>query len=319
MKAEVLRPMTLDPDTQWLLRGPRCLDDATLLSFLLTRGGAPGPSTLRLASLVLERGGGLLGLPRAREGELCEVPGIGPSRARRLLALVELARRLDERPVLRGEPCADPDSIYRLVRGQLRDRRQESLWVLLLDSRGRRLDLVEVARGGRNAVTVTPAEVFEPALREGAAQLVLIHNHPSGDPEPSPQDQVLTERLQSAGELLGVTVADHIVVGGASYSSLAERGLLRWPPTGFDPAPTGLEARDLECSDGAACPAMPQPTNAEAEPSADVKLQNEATPWVLPEQLPLRFLWQLGLPFGGPALGGGAPTQEDTRSGEPSD
>ena len=291
-----------DPTTQWQLRGPSCLDDASLLSFLLTRGGAPGQRALALAGRVLDTEGGLAGLRQSRQGELCEIPGIGPCRAQRLLALVELSRRLEERPVRAGERCLSPDIVYRMVRGRLRDRRQESLWSLMLDQRGRRLELLEIARGGRNTVSVSPAEVFEPALRAGAAQLILIHNHPSGDPEPSAADRKMTERLRAAGDLLGVVVVDHVIVGQSSYSSLSERGLWHEGPTDWTEksARAACTAGEIQVSDaggglvqsgGRTRPAQ------EAAKKPKLSLEDEPTPWVFPDQLPLPFLLQLRLPF----------------------
>jgi len=312
--------MHSDPDTQWQLRGPASLDDAALLSFLLTRGGAPGPETLGLAGRVLDAEGGLAGLGHARQGELCAIPGIGPSRARRLLALVELSRRLAERPVAAGERCLDPNQVYRMVRGRLRDRRQESLWLLMLDQRGRRIELLEIARGGRNTVSVAPAEVFEPAIRAGATQLVLIHNHPSGDPEPSRQDRLMTERLRAAGELLGILVVDHVIIGQSSYSSLSERGL--WnegPAASAAHSDFGIcSAGELQVSDGRGSMKRRSPRSgrkSQPERHPKVALEDEPTPWLLPDQLPLPFLLQLRLPFASSDAPGSTLADDDHRSG----
>jgi DNA repair protein RadC len=314
---EVISGMHSDPDTQWQLRGPTCLDDAALLSFLLTRGGAPGHSTLDLAARVLDVGGGLGGLRHARQGELCEIPGIGPSRAKRLLALVELSRRLSEHPVPEGERCLAPDVVYRMVRGRLRDCRQESLWSLMLDQRGRRIELLEIARGGRNTVSVSPAEVFEPALRAGAAQLILIHNHPSGDPEPSPQDRQMTERLRAAGDLLGILVTDHVIIGRSSYSSLVERGLWHEGRTDWATRSGAVvcSASELQVSDAGETAKHttrhpPARASAESAQRVGVALEDEHTPWVLPDQLPLPFLLQLRLPFA--SCDAPSATQADT-------
>ena len=310
--------MHSDPNSQWQLRGPSCLDDAALLSFLLTRGGAPGPQTFALAGRVLNAAQGLAGLTQAREGELCAVPGIGPSRARRLMALVELSRRMSEQPIRRGEPCVAPDQVYRMVRGRLRDQRQESFWILMLDTRARPLELLEVARGGRNTVSVGPAEVFEPALRAGAAQLVLIHNHPSGDPEPSPLDRLMTKRLEAAGELMGITVVDHVIIGRSRYSSMAERGLMQGNEADFRPGPAGTpcfagEVRAVDFNGRRA----PRPIQERARPSVETQLslafERERTAWQLPEQLPLPYLLQGRLPFA--SCDASSPTEADTDPG----
>jgi DNA repair protein RadC len=264
---------------------------------------------------VLDIGGGLTGLCHARQGELCEIPGIGPSRAKRLLALVELSRRIAERPVITGEMCVEPDRVYRMIRGRLRDRREESFWLLMLDSQGRHIELLEVARGGRNTVSVSPVEVFEPALRAGAAQLILIHNHPSGNPEPSRQDRLMTERLRAAGDVLGITVIDHVIIGRSSYSSLAERGLWddRDRPSGHRSEAAVCTASDLRTCDASDQPGHRPPRVPRQDRSSSPghpSLEDEPTPWLLPDQLPLPFLLQLRLPFA--SCDAFSPTMADT-------
>ena len=225
-------PMLVDPDSSLQVRGADSLDDAELLSFLFSRG-KPGAVSVEVARQLLHRAGGLARMARQGENELCRAPGIGPVRARRLLALLALARRLAERPIPRGTSVTEPRQVYESVRARLGRSTQELFVVLLLDGRLRKLAEVEVCRGGRNAVSVLPRDVFEPALREGASAVILVHNHPSGDPTPSPEDVALTERLIAAGELLGIAVRDHVVVGDGRFASLAELGHLEGAPMGF--------------------------------------------------------------------------------------
>ena len=290
--------MTWDPDSQLQLRGVSSLDDAALLSFLLTRGGPPGDSALALARRVLECAGGLHRLGRCLEGELCSVPGIGPARARRILALCELNRRVAERPALRGQHCLSPRDVFELVRGQLGSLKHESFWVLYLDCQGRKLNLLEVALGGRNAVSVTPSDIFGPAVREAAMQIVLIHNHPSGDPEPSCQDRLVTERMSAAGELLGVPVVDHIIVGGGTYCSLAERGLINQA----EGVPMSIVRQPMVTSIPPAYrvrPSGPRRTRSQpgdATEEVSISLEDETTTWVFPEQLPLPFIYEDRMP-----------------------
>ena len=219
-------PVHIDPDTHLRQRGAEALADAELLSFLLTRGGAPGEQALRTAERALVAAGGLAGLARQGEGELQRVSGIGPARARRLLAVATLARRIADRPLLRGELLTSPSRVYEAVRGSLGAARRESFVVLMLDARCRLLGQLEVARGRGNQVAVTPREVFEPAVRECADSVVLVHNHPSGDPTASVDDLRLTDRLVAAGELLGISVRDHVIVAEGAWLSLAEQGQL---------------------------------------------------------------------------------------------
>ena len=224
--------MLVDPDHALQVRGADSLDDAELLSFLLARG-KPGDVAVRVARQLLHQAGGTGRLARLGEAELCAAPGIGPVKARRLIALLALARRLAERPIPRGAAVLEPRAVYESLRARLGRARQELFLVLLLDARLRKLAEVEVCRGGRNAVSVLPRDVFEPALREGASAVILVHNHPSGDPAPSPDDIALTERLAAAGELIGVAVRDHVVVGDGRFASLAELGHVDGAPTGF--------------------------------------------------------------------------------------
>lgn len=225
--------MQNDPDLRLQTLGADVLSDAELLSFFLTRGGAPGDEALRTARALLQRAGNLPRLAQLSEGELCEVHGVGPSKARRLIALGALARRLSERPIPRGEPLDRPRRIYESLRGRLGKAKKEHFLVFAVDSRGRKLAQATVGLGGGSRVAVAPRDVFEVAVREGAEAVILVHNHPSGDPSPSPSDLALTHRIQAAGELIGVGLLDHIIVADGSFSSLAELGHLLPSPPGF--------------------------------------------------------------------------------------
>ncbi len=220
--------MDIDPTSRFEQLGPANMGDDELLSFLLCRGAVPGPGALASARSLLGscEPSGLEALCRRGQGELCRARGIGPARARALRALFELARRMAERPLPRGAACDNPTAVFESVRASLGQARQEHFVVLLLDSRLRKMAQIEVCRGGANSVFVDPRAVFGPAVREGAAAVVLIHNHPSGDPQPSRADIELTERLIVAGELLGVEVVDHIVIGDGGYYSMAEESEL---------------------------------------------------------------------------------------------
>ena len=146
-----------------------------------------------------------------------------------MVAIQELFRRVHVRPFPRGEVVDNPKAVY-LMMGDLTRCTTEEFWVVLLDSRLRAIDRINVARGGRNAVSVMPRDVFSPAAREPrCSAVVLIHNHPSGDPAPSQEDLVLTQRLVAAGELLGIVIRDHVIIGDGKFSSLAELGHIGWP------------------------------------------------------------------------------------------
>jgi len=204
--------------------GPEALSDAELLSLLL-RTGSRGVGALSVAARLLERHGGLHGLARASRGELAATPGIGPAKQAALRAAIEVGRRLAAGRLAPGTALRGPADVFRHFHPTLRDAPHERFLVVLLDGRHRLLRHEMVSQGTLTASLVHPREVFRPALRESAAALVLVHNHPSGDPAPSAEDREVTARLVRAGELLGVPVLDHVVVAERGYTSLRETGL----------------------------------------------------------------------------------------------
>jgi|GEM_PF-495368 len=217
-----------DPETRLLHLGPRALADAELLAFLLTRGGPPGRQALDTARALLDVHG-LVGLTLAREAELCGVPGVGPSRARRIQAALALGRRVDARPLRRGRRVEDPQAVFEAYGARLGRSPTEQLWALLLDTRMRLLEEVLVAQGGANRVAIAPVDVLGPAVKAGASSVLLMHNHPSGDPTPSDADVAMTERLEAAAELLGIRICDHMVIASSGFASLAELGHVGGP------------------------------------------------------------------------------------------
>jgi DNA repair protein RadC len=166
--------------------------------------------------------GGLSALARAGGRDLASIANIGPAKSATLRASLELGRRLAARRLEAGRPIRGPADIFRHFHPHLRDAAQERFLVVLLDGRHRVLRQELVSQGTLTASLVHPREVFRPALRESAAALVLVHNHPSGDPTPSPEDREITERLTRAGEILGIPVLDHVVVAERGYCSLRE-------------------------------------------------------------------------------------------------
>jgi len=219
------------PRERLLAHGAAPLSDAELLALLL-RTGARGRAATQLARQLLA-GGGLSTLAQAAPGELAAIAGIGPAKAATLLAAFELARRLAATPLQRGERLGSPGDVHRHFHPRLRDAPTEQFHILLLDARHRVLRSVLTSQGTLTASLVHPREVFRPALREGAAALVLVHNHPSGDPTPSLEDREITRRLARAGVLLGIPVLDHVIVADRGYASLREQGELA-PSIDFD-------------------------------------------------------------------------------------
>lgn len=218
------RVSTVDrPRERLVEKGIGALADDELLALVL-RSGDRVRNASTIARSVLERFGGLRGLEIAAWRDLESVPGLGPAKAASLRAALELAGRLIDEPLVRGAPIHSPADVQRHFRRSLARRSRESFHVLLLDGRHRLIANEEVSVGTLTASLVHPREVFRDAIRNAAAAIVLVHNHPSGDPSPSAEDRSVTTRLRAAGELLGIRVVDHVIVAAAGFFSFREAG-----------------------------------------------------------------------------------------------
>jgi DNA repair protein RadC len=206
-------------------QGKAALGDNELLAVLLGHG-APGIAALDLANRLLADLGGLRGLARVSPAELSRRRGVGPATASRLVAAIELGRR----GVVRAGPArlqiAAAVDAARYLLPRFGTAEVEQGGVLLLDARHRVLHARVLTRGTADATPMHPRDVFREAALAGAAALVLFHNHPSGDPLPSTEDLQLTRRMIEAGELMGITVVDHVILGDTSYCSLRDLGKL---------------------------------------------------------------------------------------------
>ncbi len=213
------------PRERLLAAGAASLRTDELVALLLG-SGSPGRPATQVAEALLEDAGGLRGLSSRTPTELARTPGVGSARAAQLLASVELGRRFAAVPLVRGTPFRSSRDIFRHYHPLLRDVPVERFLVVLLDGKHRVLRDELVSQGTLTSSPVHPREVFRPAIRHGAAAVVLLHNHPSGDPTPSADDLDITRRLRDVGELVGIRVLDHLVIGDGAYTSLADRGLL---------------------------------------------------------------------------------------------
>lgn len=219
--------------------GPEALSNAELVAILL-RTGAGGLSALDVARRLLSRGceechagaGGegarhrdLRYLATASLEELIQVPGVGPAKAVQLKAAVELGRRISAsnaaRPLVRS-----PRDVSALVMEEMRFLDREQFRTVLLDAKNHVLGIRTVSVGSLSSSIVHPREIFKEAIARSSAAIVLVHNHPSGDPTPSREDVEVTRRLVEAGRLLGIEVLDHVVVGDNRYVSFKEKGIL---------------------------------------------------------------------------------------------
>jgi DNA repair protein RadC len=222
-----------DPDSSadrprerlWRL-GAAALTAAELIAILLGTGDVQRDALAVAAALLEPAGGGLRRLAARPAGELLLVTGVGRAKAGRLLAAFELADRLarEERPAV--PRIAEPADVVKLVGSRLRDLQVEEFHLLALDTRSRVLRDVLVTRGLLDSSLVHPREVFRAAISEAAAGIILVHNHPSGDPTPSAEDRAVTRQLVAAGQLLDLPVYDHVIVAGDRFVSFATAGLL---------------------------------------------------------------------------------------------
>jgi len=194
---------------------------------ILVGSGTEGRSAVDVAAAVLHSAGGSLRrLASAHTAELQAVPGVGPAVAARLSAALELGRRLAREGPVERLRIQGPRDVYDLCAPALRDLRQEEFRVLLLNTQHAVTRELVVTRGTLDTSLVHPREVFRSAITESAAAVVLVHNHPSGDPAPSQEDREVTRQLRDAGRIVGIPVLDHIVIGDGRYVSFVESGLM---------------------------------------------------------------------------------------------
>jgi DNA repair protein RadC len=204
--------------------GPQALTNAELIAILL-RIGVTGESAVQVGQRLLSEFRGVRGLHRASIEELIQQHGLGEAKASQIKAAIELGRRitiesLEDRPAINS-----PSDAASLVEYEMSALEQEHLRVILLDRRNRVMDIAEIYKGSVNSSQVRVGELFREAIRKNASALIVIHNHPSGDPTPSPDDVAVTRAIVQAGKLLDVEVLDHLVIGQGRWVSLKERGL----------------------------------------------------------------------------------------------
>ena len=207
------------PRERLLVSGPAVLSDAELIAVLM-RFGRQGHSAVDEAHQLLHDAGGLIHVARMDARELIRRRGLGPAKAAALLAAMELGQRVLRDRLRDGRRLLSPDAAGEYLVSKLARERREVFGFLSLDARHRFIELNELTHGTRNQAPVDPAEVFRRALLDDAAAVLVFHNHPSGDLEPSHDDMGLTRRLVDAGKMLGLPVHDHLIVAGGRWLSL---------------------------------------------------------------------------------------------------
>lgn len=204
--------------------GPQALTNAELLAILL-RVGVQGENAVEVGQRLLQKFNGLSGLHRAPFKELMDQHGMGEAKASQLKAAIELGRRLTLEAPEERATINSPADAAALLQYEMSALEQEHLRVMLLDRRNRVLEVVEVYKGSVNSSQVRVGELFKDAIRTNASAVIVAHNHPSGDPTPSPDDVAVTRAIVQAGKLLDIDVLDHLVIGQGKWVSLKERGL----------------------------------------------------------------------------------------------
>lgn len=222
-------PMNDRPYEKCLKSGPERLSDAELLSIII-RTGSREENSLKLAEQILSLSypqDGILGLLHMSLPELMQVKGIGKVKGTQLLCIGELSKRIWKRDALQKIIAFDrPEAIVNYFMEDMRHMEQEELHVMFLNAKNVLIRDQLISKGTVNASLASPREIFLLALRYGAVNLILVHNHPSGDPSPSQDDCLITQRIRESGNLLGIQLLDHIIIGDNSYSSLKKEGML---------------------------------------------------------------------------------------------
>lgn len=217
------------PRERLLKEGAEVLSDAQLLAILL-RTGSDRANAVQLAIYLLEQFHSLSDLARLSVSELYSIRGIGPAKAAQLKAALELGRRALVSPLSQGVKLITSQHVFNHFSPLLRHLKKEVFKIILLDQKNNVIRDVNISEGSLTATVVHPREVFNPAIRDSAASVIFLHNHPSGDPIPSQEDREMTQRLVAAGELMGIQVLDHLVIGDNAYFSFADSGYIKRSP-----------------------------------------------------------------------------------------
>jgi DNA repair protein RadC len=218
-------PVDDRPRERLLKHGPECLSDAELLAIILRTGGRDR-SAVDYAKGLVSTYGDFKKLETVSIQELCQIKGIGLAKASQIKAALEIAKRYNSSPFRPGEVFANSRTVYEHFHETMRAKKKETFMAVLLDGKNRKIREVCISEGCLTSSIVHPREVFNPVIKDSAAAVIFVHNHPSGDPTPSREDIDITRRLKEIGELLGVKVLDHIVIGNGRYISFADEGML---------------------------------------------------------------------------------------------
>jgi DNA repair protein RadC len=210
------------PRERLLKLGAEALSAQEILALILGRG-VRGESVMFTAQRLLSQFGNLQGIANSSVEELSQIKGIGIAKATQLKAAFELSKRLEGYPERAKVVIKSPEDVVGQVRSKLKGKKREHFLTLLLDTRNQLIGVASISIGSLDSSIVHPREVFKEAISASAASVIFVHNHPSGDPQPSEDDIKLTQRLVEAGKIVGIEVLDHIIVGDQAYLSMKSR------------------------------------------------------------------------------------------------
>ena len=213
------------PREKLIKLGPENLSSAELLAIIL-RTGSKGKSALDHAKALIANNKGFREIEKTTVSELREIKGIGLAKAAQIKAVFEIAKRYSAEKIKTGEGFHSSRQVFNHFHESIRSKKKEVFIAVLLDGKNRMLRDVKISEGSLTSSIVHPREVFNPVIRDSAAAVILVHNHPSGDPAPSRAAKEITKRLKEVGELIGVKVLDHIIIGDGRYISFADEGIL---------------------------------------------------------------------------------------------
>lgn len=216
-------PTNERPREKLLERGSNALSDAELLAIFL-RTGCKGIDAVALARQLIDDFGSLRSLFAASESEFCSKRGLGPAKFVQLQAVLEMSRRYLQEPLMKGTPLSSAAQTQQFLSAKMRDYPYEVFAALLLDNQHRIILFHEFFFGSINSATVYPRIIAQKVLKENAAAIILVHNHPSGDPTASESDRRMTEKLIKTLQLIDVKILDHFIIGDGKYTSFAEKG-----------------------------------------------------------------------------------------------
>lgn len=217
-------PSSERPRERMIKSGPESLNNAELLAILL-RTGSSNESVLTLAQKIMSQVGELRVLYDVTIEELTKIKGIGPAKAIQIKAAIELGKRVAKEHTLDKNSIRSPKDVADYIMEDLRHLKQEHFIALLLDTKNNIIAKETISIGTLNSSIIHPREVYKPAIKKSVSAIIVAHNHPSGDPTPSREDIEVTKRLKEAGDILGIELLDHVIIGDSKYLSLKDKGL----------------------------------------------------------------------------------------------